>query len=86
MQILVFIVFITTSPTTGYAKSLMMKKPAVPGVCMVTSGPGLTNMITPMVDAQYDSTPLIVFSGQVSMHVFGVLYIYVFIYLATCIV
>ena len=49
----------------------MMQEPAVPGVCMVTSGPGLTNMITAMLDAQYDSTPLVVFSGQVPTHVMG---------------
>ena len=32
---------------------------------MVTSGPGLTNAITPIADAFYDSTPLVIFSGQV---------------------
>jgi len=53
---------------TGYAKSLRSK---VPGVCLVTSGPGLTNMITPITDANNDSTPLIVFSGQVSKNVMG---------------
>lgn len=47
---------------TGYAKSSNNT-----GVCIVTSGPGLTNMVTPMLDAQNDSTPLVVFSGQVSL-------------------
>jgi acetolactate synthase I/II/III large subunit len=51
---------------TGYARSLNK-----PGICIVTSGPGLTNMITPMLDAQYDHTPLIVFSGQVALNVMG---------------
>ena len=51
---------------TGYAKSS-----GNPGVCIVTSGPGLTNLITPMLDAQNDSTPLIVFSGNVPLKVFG---------------
>ena len=51
---------------TGYAKSSNK-----PGVCMVTSGPGLTNMITPMLDAQNDSTPLIVFSGNVPLKAVG---------------
>ena len=51
---------------TGYAK-LSGK----PGVCLVTSGPGITNMITPMLDATNDSTPLIVISGQVPKHAVG---------------
>lgn len=51
---------------TGYAKSTNKT-----GVCIVTSGPGLTNMITPMLDATNDSTPLIVFSGQVPLKSMG---------------
>ena len=51
---------------TGYARST-----GKVGVCIVTSGPGLTNMITPMLDAQNDSTPLIVFSGQVPLSAIG---------------
>ena len=51
---------------TGYAKSS-----GKTGVCIVTSGPGLTNMITPMLDAQNDSTPLVVFSGQVPLSAQG---------------
>jgi acetolactate synthase I/II/III large subunit len=46
----------------GYAKSSNKT-----GVCVVTSGPGITNMITPLLDAKNDSTPLIVFSGQVPL-------------------
>lgn len=52
----------TGHAATGYAKS--SKKT---GVCMVTSGPGITNMITPILDAKNDSTPLVVFSGQVAL-------------------
>ena len=51
---------------TGYAKSS-----GNPGVCLVTSGPGITNMVTPMLDATNDSTPLIVISGQVPLHAVG---------------
>ena len=51
---------------TGYAKSL-----GKPGIVITTSGPGLTNCITPMLDAQTDSTPLIVISGQVSLKSIG---------------
>ena len=51
---------------TGYAKSSNKT-----GVCLVTSGPGITNMITPMLDATNDSTPLVVISGQVPKHAVG---------------
>lgn len=36
-----------------------------PGVVLVTSGPGATNVVTPMADALADGTPMVVFSGQV---------------------
>jgi acetolactate synthase-1/2/3 large subunit len=42
-----------------------------PGVCIVTSGPGATNTITPLATAQLDSIPIIVFSGQVPTKVIG---------------
>lgn len=51
---------------TGYAKSSGM-----PGISIVTSGPGITNSITPLTDATNDSTPLIVFSGNVPLNVMG---------------
>lgn len=51
---------------TGYARTTNK-----PGICIVTSGPGITNMITPMLDAQNDSTPLIVFSGNVQLSAMG---------------
>ncbi|MDA8357922.1 MAG: acetolactate synthase large subunit [Actinomycetota bacterium] len=37
-----------------------------PGVAMVTSGPGATNIVTPLSNAYMDSTPLVVVSGQVA--------------------
>ena len=36
-----------------------------PQVAMVTSGPGVTNAITPLADAYYDSTPLVLITGQI---------------------
>jgi acetolactate synthase-1/2/3 large subunit len=36
-----------------------------PGVCMVTSGPGATNVVTPLCDAYMDSVPLVCITGQV---------------------
>src|SRR6476661_2783230 len=42
-----------------------------PGVCIVTSGPGATNTVTPIATAQMDSIPMVVFSGQVATKVIG---------------
>lgn len=44
----------------GYARAS-----GKPGVVLVTSGPGATNVITPMQDAMSDGTPMVVFTGQV---------------------
>ncbi|WEV66061.1 acetolactate synthase large subunit [Bifidobacterium sp. ESL0764] len=41
------------------------------GVCIVTSGPGATNMVTPIADANMDSVPLVVISGQVGIDSIG---------------
>jgi acetolactate synthase-1/2/3 large subunit len=50
----------------GYAR--MLNKA---GVCMVTSGPGATNLITPIADAMLDSTPLVCIVGQVKGNLLG---------------
>ena len=42
-----------------------------PGVVLVTSGPGATNVITPMQDALSDGTPMVVFCGQVPTSAIG---------------
>jgi acetolactate synthase-1/2/3 large subunit len=42
-----------------------------PGVVLVTSGPGATNVITPMQDALSDGTPMVVFTGQVVTSAIG---------------
>lgn len=41
------------------------------GVCMATSGPGATNLITGIADAQIDSTPMVCITGQVGSHLLG---------------
>ena len=51
---------------TGYAKASDRC-----GVAIVTSGPGVTNMVTPLLDATNDSTPLLLLSGQVSTENMG---------------
>ena len=50
----------------GYARAS-----GKPGVVLVTSGPGATNVITPMQDALSDGVPLIVFCGQVATSSIG---------------
>lgn len=51
---------------TGYAKST-----GKPGISIVTSGPGLTNSVTALTDATNDSTPFILFSGNVPLSSVG---------------
>ena len=41
------------------------------GVCLVTSGPGATNLVTGIATANYDSVPLVCFTGQVARHLIG---------------
>lgn len=49
----------------GYAALAKSRISHRPQVVMVTSGPGVTNVLTTIADAYYDSTPLIVITGQV---------------------
>jgi acetolactate synthase-1/2/3 large subunit len=42
-----------------------------PGVAMVTSGPGATNIVTPLADAAMDSVPIVVITGQVATRLIG---------------
>src|SRR5690242_17925644 len=41
------------------------------GACMATSGPGATNLVTPLADAHMDSVPLVAITGQVSASMIG---------------
>ena len=41
------------------------------GVCIATSGPGATNLVTPIMDAMMDSVPLLAITGQVNSHAIG---------------
>lgn len=50
----------------GYARAS-----GKPGVVLVTSGPGATNVVTPMQDALSDGTPMVVFCGQVPTSLIG---------------
>ncbi len=42
-----------------------------PGVAMVTSGPGATNLVTPLCDAYMDSVPMVAITGQVARSIIG---------------
>ena len=50
----------------GYARSS-----GKPGVVLVTSGPGATNVVTALTDAYMDSVPMVCISGQVPTHLIG---------------
>ena len=50
----------------GYARST-----GKVGVCLVTSGPGATNLVTGIATANYDSVPLVCFTGQVPTELMG---------------
>ncbi len=50
----------------GYAKST-----GKVGVCLVTSGPGATNIMTGLADAHYDNIPLVCITGQVPLSLIG---------------
>ncbi|WP_277814597.1 thiamine pyrophosphate-binding protein, partial [Streptomyces wadayamensis] len=51
---------------TGYAQATGRV-----GVCMATSGPGATNLVTPIADAHMDSVPLVAITGQVAAKSIG---------------
>lgn len=51
---------------TGYAQAT-----GKVGVCMATSGPGATNLVTPIADAYMDSVPLVAITGQVARPAIG---------------
>ncbi len=55
-----------THAAEGYARAT-----GKPGVVLVTSGPGATNTVTGLADAYMDSTPIVVFTGQVALRLIG---------------
>ncbi|PMC76667.1 MULTISPECIES: acetolactate synthase large subunit [unclassified Brachybacterium] len=55
----------------GHAASGYAHATGKVGVCLATSGPGATNLITPIADAQMDSIPLVAITGQVGSSFIG---------------
>ena len=51
---------------TGYAQAT-----GKVGVCIATSGPGATNLVTPIADAYMDSVPIVCITGQVFSNLMG---------------
>ncbi len=55
----------------GHAAEGYARVTGRPGVALVTSGPGATNLVTAIADAMIDSVPIVCITGQVSMSVLG---------------
>jgi len=56
---------------SGHSAAAYAKSTGKFGVAIVTSGPGLTNLVTPMQDALTDGVPMVIFSGQVPTGAMG---------------
>lgn len=55
----------------SFAAQGLSRSTGKPGVCMATSGPGATNLVTAIADAKLDSIPLVALTGQVPTKVIG---------------
>jgi acetolactate synthase-1/2/3 large subunit len=55
----------------GHAAEGFARSSGKVGVCMATSGPGATNLVTPIADAIIDSTPMVAITGQVNSWLLG---------------
>src|ERR1051325_4089457 len=55
----------------GHAAAGDAKASVKVGVCFATSGPGATNIVTPLTDAMMDSVPVVFFTGQVRTELLG---------------
>jgi acetolactate synthase I/II/III large subunit len=55
----------------GHAAEGYAKATGKVGVCLATSGPGATNLVTPICDAMMDSVPVVFITGQVQTHLLG---------------
>jgi len=55
----------------GFAAQGLARTTGKVGVCMATSGPGATNLVTALADAKLDSVPLVAITGQVPQSVIG---------------
>ena len=64
-------ILVRTEQNAGHAANGYARVTGRPGVCITTSGPGATNLITALATAYADSIPMIAITGQVSSELLG---------------
>ena len=64
-------VLVRQEAAAGHAAEGYARATGRPGVCLVTSGPAATNLVTALQDALMDSIPIVAFTGQVPTHLIG---------------
>jgi len=64
-------VLVRQEAAAGHAAEGYARATGRPGVCLVTSGPACTNLVTALQDAMMDSIPIVAFTGQVPTHLIG---------------
>ena len=64
-------ILVRQEQNAGHAASGYARMTGRPGVCVVTSGPGATNLITALATAYMDSIPMVAITGQVSSDLLG---------------
>jgi acetolactate synthase-1/2/3 large subunit len=64
-------VLVRQEAAAGHAAEGYARVTGKVGVCLVTSGPAATNLVTALQDAYMDSMPIVAFTGQVATHMIG---------------
>jgi acetolactate synthase-1/2/3 large subunit len=64
-------VLVRQEAAAGHAAEGYARVTGKVGVCLVTSGPAATNLVTALQDAYMDSMPIVAFTGQVPTHLIG---------------
>ena len=64
-------VLVRQEQAAGFIAQGIARSTGTPAVCMVTSGPGVMNLLTAVADARCDSVPIIAFTGQVNTSLIG---------------
>src|SRR5216117_629852 len=64
-------VLVRQEAAAGHAAEGYARTTGKVGVCLVTSGPAATNLVTALQDAMMDSIPIVAFTGQVPTHLIG---------------
>ena len=64
-------ILVRQEAAAGHAAEGYARATGKVGVCLVTSGPACTNLVTALQDAMMDSIPIVAFTGQVPTHLIG---------------